>query len=610
MQPSSPAPAASRSLSQSSVDSIHAALGGVASTITSSAAFMLGSRGSSPLGAKAPAAVSPPPIPSPSSSIEPLTTKGIPSSLEEERALKLRRQSRAYTASPTFALEDHDLLVRRLESGIEQRDVLLAQERERHHSEMSSLTKRLLEAEEREAALHKDLLIAKQDSVALEAAQRRISELARSNESSMTKLTSLNDASQLNQQKHDLLTDSLEAERKGAAALREELDAARAELLRVKEQASEFQGHVFKLEQQRKKINASQLADWAMRYLVRVERTWAFTFWMQRAHQQRKVERILSRTRTGILVELSTGFRRWMEVTKKSKVISKLNLKADFKAQRFRRESLYRAWTLWTRATDVAMRNLLRGRQSTLQVDISQVTLELKELHATCHAQEVALTKSLEAISGMEVIHREERGHLEVKVVELTESLQAKRETCEKLRRAKMHVIAQFEAAEAEFLEAERRRKDSSVVGRVIDAVFGESTVYPASMQQLVNADRHGDPVDRMSLVGETYHSSHKARPRKARPAAIPPTTGTRRPHSFPNDFHQHESHSRAETHKFGAGSSKSLRSKGLKQSSTSSWETPLRIGESRRKISPRSSEAAADLVERARIRAQRELQL
>ena len=79
---------------------------------------------------------------------------------------------------------------------------------------MSSLTKRLLEAEEREAALHKDLLIAKQDSVALEAAQRRISELARSNESSMTKLTSLNDASQLNQQKHDLLTDSLEAERK------------------------------------------------------------------------------------------------------------------------------------------------------------------------------------------------------------------------------------------------------------------------------------------------------------------------------------------------------------------------------------------------------------
>ena len=66
----------------------------------------------------------------------------------------------------------------------------------------------------------------------------------------------------------------------------------------------------------------------------------------------------------------------------------------------------------------------------------------------------------------------EERARLEAESAALSEALAAKREQCEKLKRANAKVLAQFEAAESEFLDAERRRQAqgaTTVVGRVIE---------------------------------------------------------------------------------------------------------------------------------------------
>ena len=128
------------------------------------------------------------------------------------------------------------------------------------------------------------------------------------------------------------------------------------------------------------------------------------------------------------------------------------------------------------------------------------------EVQSGLHAQQVgALTAQLGVlhadVAALETQRSEERARLETEVAALADALRAKRGQCERLQQANARVLAQFEAAEAEFLAAERRRP-TTVVGKLVDAVFGAEPPPPADgARAAVELNQRGAPSDRLALV-------------------------------------------------------------------------------------------------------------
>ena len=156
--------------------------------------------------------------------------RGARTLIEEHDALVRRLPGMGFAPAAASIEDDRAALIKRLENGVRERDALLKAERDRHRSELEALKTRLTNAEEREGSMHNDLLLAKQDTVALAAARRRLEDLQRANESNTEKLSALSEAEGLNQQKHGLLLDALESERVRRAQLESDLDVAHAAL--------------------------------------------------------------------------------------------------------------------------------------------------------------------------------------------------------------------------------------------------------------------------------------------------------------------------------------------------------------------------------------------
>ena len=540
--------------------------------------------------------------------------------LAEEHTQELRRASRAYTPSPTTLGEDHALLIRRLESGIEQRDTLLKQERDRHRAEMATLSKRLADAEERESSMHSELLMAKQDQVALTAAQRRLTELTRSSEAATAKLSSLSDAESLNHQKHTLLAEHLDAERQKTHALNLQLDALRVQLDALRVQLAQANAESAGFSQE-SALRAEQLKSEGVqkvaRVLLRNDRLWGFRRWRTHHEQVHWMASMAKRFGKDHRAMLSV-IRSWRDLMLRTKQLTRLRRVAGI----LKNGDIYFAWEHWAQLSALAVREHLRrqGASPWLKVHANGLDQELQEIVASCHAQNLALEESLQAIISLETMRRSDCARLEAEVASLSESLQAKRESCEKLRRSNARIIAQFETAEAEFLDADRRRRDAasgSVVGRVIEAVFGlEPPPHPENVRTLVETRREGHPLDRMEIVAHSSGSKSRpktkaaARPSASRPRAkAPPTVGSRRPHSFPQEL-RHEPQQELEWERLSRGRDRDRgrRDDDRFNNSSDSRTSPHRSGSPTRRDSPRSSAAATDLVERARARAEREL--
>ena len=414
----------------------------------------------------------------------------------EDNAFPQTRQTGKNTHSPTFALEEHDQLVRRLEAGIQHRDEMMAKERERHRVEMASLSKRLLDADEREAAMQKELLSAKKELMALDAAHRRIAEMTRTNDAAAHKLASLSDAASLDQEKHTVVSNMLEAERRTGASLRAELEAVRAQMARSTVRAADSDAALKQLESMRAtevgkleaqlRIARDQVLYRTIQRFLQRDLSCCLDQWTEWAVKQQKVQITLGLARRKLHhCWLGSSFRTWLGQTQISKRIGVILARA----KEIDGARLNHAWSTWAVLAHQAMRRLLRHKRSTLKVDLGAVTQELQELQASCHAQQVSLSESLDLIRTLELIHREEHGRMETEIAALKDRLRAKRESCEKLRRVNTHIIRQFEAAEADFAAAEQRRKESassSVVGRVFESVFGsEPPALSASKAQM-----------------------------------------------------------------------------------------------------------------------------
>jgi hypothetical protein len=462
------------------------------------------------------------------------TSPELPSSIAKGHALPHTRQSGKHTHSPIFALEEHDQLVRRLEAGIQHRDEMMAKERERHRVEMASLSKRLLDAEEREAAMQRELLSAKQDSMALNAAHRRIAEMTRTNDSAAHKLTSLSDAASLDQEKHTVVSKKLEAERRAGASLRAEIEALRAEIARSTVRTAVSEAALKQLEVARAtevgnleaQLQAQLMAAMAAKghalsrvaqRLLNQDIFYSLNRWAEWAVKTRKVLGTLVLARRKVhRCWLGAGFQAWLLQTQIS-----IRLKAVLELVRpSDGAKLDRAWSKWKAHAHQAMRRLLRHKRSMLNLDVVAVTQELQELQASCHAQQVSLTESLDLIRTLELVHREEHGRMEAEIVSLNDRLKAKRESCEKLRRVNTHIIRQFEAAEADFAAVEQRRKEvasSSMVGRVIDAVFGSES--PALSANKVQRRTHPEMLS--PLIGSSSGSAPGHGPDQLRRVAI-----------------------------------------------------------------------------------------
>ena len=132
----------------------------------------------------------------------------------------------------------------------------------------------------------------------------------------------------------------------------------------------------------------------------------------------------------------------------------------------------------------------------------------------------------------------DERARLKGEVASLTDALAVKREACERLRHANARVVAQFEAAEREFLEHERRRADAApttVVGRLVEAIFGpETQAQNETLDTIIELDQRGEPQDRMTILAYGSDSYERqplgaARPRRGTRVGSPsPSKGRR----------------------------------------------------------------------------------
>lgn len=437
------------------------------------------------------------------------------SSHVEEHAQLAKRQTRAHSPATSAALEEgHAVLVGRLETGILQRNELLDQERDRHKAEMSALMARLREAEQREALQHTELLAAKQDQLALAEAQRRLSEKERSAAAQAQTLAVLTDAESLNQQKYTLLIDQLEAERNKVRSMSAMLEterqtsaAARAETAALAAELQSFRDAVAADKAQRATAAEVNMAAKAAARLFRAGQAWAFGEWrglVEERHEFEKAVRpFVNKIRRG---GLAHGLYSWREACLQEAKMRRLRRVAG----RLAHSAYVSAWDTWQAFTTSALRNALRRHSGSSNV-LGETNLELQELVASCHAQELALSEAAEHIRLLGASREATCAHLEAEVAHLKEALQSKRESCEKLKRANAHIIAQFEAAEAEFLAIERKRQDAaskSVVVRVVDAVFGgaENSLQAEKMRKLVVAQgslpkRRASPVDRMAIV-------------------------------------------------------------------------------------------------------------
>ena len=480
-----------------------------------------------------------------------------------EDQVVMTTSSMPYSGVPDEAFkEDNASLVRCYKSGIEHRDALLQQEREIHRDKISAITKRLIEAEEREAALHGDLLLSKEDTVALGAAQRRIAELTRDAETTTAKLSTLSDAESLNQQKHVLLSDTLDAQRRKSFALSLELDALRAEMNRIRGE-----------QQAQKELSQRKQYELATRRLMYRDKAWALLEWkgfMAKRGALKDVKDLMAKFVYNFRNTEKIAFKLWAQRTRQAMRLSK---------ERLNQENLRRE----------------RSRREEMDADVA---VELKAVLASAHAQELALQDSLETIRTMGMEHREETALLGAEIASLTESLNAKRESVERLRRANSRIIAQFEMAEAEFLEADRRQKDiaaGSVVNRVIEAVFGhEAPDHPEHVQALLETGGRGDPLDRLVMLGSPERRTKPVKgPRGSRGSSRVP--GSRHIRSLPFDALE-------KADRLGA-----MQALGMASEQMVGRSSPRQGRKGRGNGPPRTPAAANELVERAKDRAQRE---
>lgn len=488
--------------------------------------------------------------------------------VNEEHAELLERLP-AMSASPSNALklvpvaagslqDDYAALIGRLEAGVKQRDSLMKQERERHRSELRMLQQRLSNAEEREAETHNELLLAKQDQVALAAANRQLEELQRSNAASADKLTSLSEAESLNQQKHTLLLDALDAERKRRAGTEDELEGARREIASLREElrrcrddlsrtaeersagGAELEAERTRLvemgaragqldaqyrafvaqkeaedrqraaaERQRVQLQQSQAAARAATLLTRNEKAWAWGMWSsaywrerEQSHKKAIVVRVFSQWLQRPLLH---AFIHWRHVRH---LIRRLARKAQVIAN-FRKHFMSDCWKVWSLHMRAAVRH-----------DRGVLIAQTAELRAVLGPEGVPLEELHGAIRELETLRREERARLEAEVSALSDALRAQHEgyerlheQCERLRRSNARVLAQFEAAEIEFLDAERLRADappSTVVGRIVEAVFGPENrpEHNEAVRAVFDLGGRGDSADRLAVVaaGSTHH--------------------------------------------------------------------------------------------------------
>jgi hypothetical protein len=624
--------------------------------------------------------------------------------LAEEHGALLRRLPPVPDAV-SGAAPDTAALIRRLEAGVKERDTLLKAERERSQRNMEALSKRLAESEQREEALHTDLLAAKQDQVALAAAHRRLEDYQRSSSASAEKLASLTDAEDLNQQKHTLLRESLEGERKRRIELEAELEAAYGEHERDREEHArtlaavqseseadkqDAAGSAGALEAQLATVRAESaaaraeaaaerqakekalgeaaqarteaaqaraeaaaeqqakqaaLADAAAKHaeatreraagadavaaargsgegtmlqlkaqhdaVVRrleasasqkeaeltadatrrdaahaahlAEREAAFAaeaaareaahaaeaaareaahgaaleaalqaraadyaarralfrgWTAYRALLARVRERRATRERKRLCAHVwircakARAFATWKDVqrnaTKRRCLVRVLN--------RVKNMGLWKAWNTWAVGTRHQLR--LLAKDDSLGRFVHGHGSEIKAVAAGVASSEVELDGLLEALHGLESQRREERARLEAEVGALSDALRAKREACERLRVANAAVLAQFEAAEAEFLDATRRRADATpttVVGRLVEAVFGlEPPADSEAVRAAVQLDGRGAPDERLAVVA-SGSVRHRTRYQPARASstrrvdARRPSSGTAR---------------------------------------------------------------------------------
>ena len=194
-----------------------------------------------------------------------------------------------------------------------------------------------------------------------------------------------------------------------------------------------------------------------------------------------------------------------------------------------RKHVMSHAWAQWA----LLMRAAVRRDRSTLAAQTSEMQALLLAAGA------VPLDELHGEIRALEEQRREERGRLEAEVLALSDALRSKREQCEQLRRANARVLAQFEYAESEFLEAERARETAApttVVGRLVEAVFGAEPppAHTETVRTLVSYDGRGDPADRLAIAaaGSTHHHHHHHHRDRGSPPARARSRGVARPSS------------------------------------------------------------------------------
>ena len=438
-------------------------------------------------------------------------------------------------------------IIKRLEAGIHERDVLLNAEREQHKNEIAQLSRRLASAEARDANMHDELLAAKQDAAAVQASNHRIEELTRSGQASSDKLAVLTEAQALNQEKHRLLLEALEIERRRSATLSAELDRARDELGRVKEEltttrrvleaermeassrsshlTAEYEALVAKyaaLEEQmnaearlRDEMKDSEVAAKAVARMKRMGIAMAWNSWCEFAVAEAIMARKIAVMRQCAVEWRSKGLRFCWAMWQRGCKLARKRTAIQRAALRMRNSYACRAWNQW-RAVYLWQTHRLQSTMRSHGLALRGVCYEAKQTN------EVHLGALLDCIQDLESQRREERARLETEVAALVEShrslndsLAAKRETCERLRRANARLVAQFEAAESEFLDAERLREEATpttLVGRLVDAVFGLEPPAPnAFVAGVKELDGRGTPSDRLAVLAGGHGSGFVA---------------------------------------------------------------------------------------------------
>ena len=456
--------------------------------------------------------------------------------LAEEHARLVRRLPQAYVAGAPSAEDDHALLVRRLEGGIEQREAILNEERSRHREELAALARRLAESEEREAATHAQLLQANQAHMELSAARRRIAELERSAQHAREQLSSLTDADRLNAQKHALLLETIDAERAQRAALAGEWEEAgrqqvqaREELTRqLAETREELTRQLEEARQQHERtrdeldvLKVTLDRDKAARtqaLLLRVSLVWAMGQWIEladEAAQAREDQARLERACAALANRpLFSAMNAWRAVCRTGRVLEKVRRAG----RRLIHANLSRCFDEWAEAVRAEKDYLELTRHHPANRALQAATAELRSLHdALAALADGALDPLASALRTADAERREHVARLETEVAALAEALAAKRESCERLRQANSRVLAQFECAEAEFLEAERRRSEAqptSVVGRLVEVVFGgEPPAHSEAVRNLMSTKQQQQQRRRQQQQWRQQQQQRRQRP-------------------------------------------------------------------------------------------------